>query len=168
VQEIQLPCEFDAVCTDHQLMSDAEGARSLRVEAEAARGKISSEALAMIARAQSTTWEQELAAKRRVASLVRAIDDIFKSFDVIVGASCGIVAPIGLGSTGSSDFIKLWTTFGLPQVNIPLPRESGACPVGLQAVGAIRNDAVLLRVAERIAALLDPPLDYRRPQELVP
>jgi Asp-tRNA(Asn)/Glu-tRNA(Gln) amidotransferase A subunit family amidase len=158
VQEIQLPSGFDSVSADHQLINDAEGARSLRVEAEAAGGNISSAVVAMINRAESTTWEQELAARRRVASLAPALGAIFESFDVIVGASCGIVAPIGLGSTGPSDFIKLWTTFGLPQANIPLPREAGALPVGLQVIGAFRNDAVVLRLAEQIAQVLQPPL----------
>jgi Asp-tRNA(Asn)/Glu-tRNA(Gln) amidotransferase A subunit family amidase len=57
--------------------------------------------------------------------------------------------------TGSSDFIKFWTTFGLPQANISLPREAGALPVGLQVIGAFRSDAVVLKLVERIAEVLN-------------
>jgi Asp-tRNA(Asn)/Glu-tRNA(Gln) amidotransferase A subunit family amidase len=128
-----LPCEFDVVSADHQLINDIEGARSLRVEA--GRGKISPETLAMMTRAESTTWSRELAARRRLASLGVALEEIFQSFDVIVAPSCGMVAPLGVGSTGPSDFIKFWTACGLPQANVPLPRATGELPLGLQLIG---------------------------------
>jgi Asp-tRNA(Asn)/Glu-tRNA(Gln) amidotransferase A subunit family amidase len=83
-----------------------------------------------------------------------ALEEIFQSFDAIVAPSCGMVAPLGVGSTGPSDFIKFWTAFGLPHANVPLPRATGELPLGLQLIGAFRNDAGLLRVLERIAELL--------------
>jgi Asp-tRNA(Asn)/Glu-tRNA(Gln) amidotransferase A subunit family amidase len=82
------------------------------------------------------------------------LDTLLESYDAVIGAGCGVVAPIGLTATGSSDFIRLWTTFGLPQANIPLLSQPGGLPIGLQVVGACRNDALVLRLVEWIAARL--------------
>lgn len=154
VEAVELPSEFDTVCADHQILNDLEGARSLRVEFALESGKISSEAVAMIARAKSTTWELEQVVRRRLALLRPQLEALFESYDVLIGASCGVVAPLGLTATGSSDFIRFWTTFGLPQANIPLLPQPGGLPVGLQVIGACRNDALVLRLVEWIAARL--------------
>lgn len=46
---------------------------------------------------------------------------------------------------------------GCPAVSIPLPRHTGALPVGLQVVGRAGDDAALLRIAQRMERLLHPP-----------
>ncbi|MGC5704143.1 amidase [Pseudomonas sp. NFXW11] len=154
VTEVRLPEEFSTVFDDHLLINDCEGARSFSKELQMHPDKLSVEFLAMIERARSTTWEQESAAKRRLAKLAPVLEEIFKPFDAILGASCGIVAPLGLEATGPSDFIKFWMAFGLPQVNIPLLRNNGALPVGLQMIGGFRSDRALLIAAEQVAAVL--------------
>ncbi|MGY2041471.1 amidase [Pseudomonas pergaminensis] len=154
VSEVLLPEEFSAVFDDHLLINDCEGARSLSTELQMHPDKLSIELLAMFERASLTTWEQESAAKRRLAKLATVLEEIFKPFDAVLGASCGIVAPLGLGGTGPSDFIKFWMAFGLPQVNIPLVRKTGELPVGLQMIGGFRNDSSLLQAAEQVDAVL--------------
>ena len=116
--------------------------------------KLSDELLAMIERARLTTWEQESAAKKRLAKLATVLEPIFQPFDAVLGASCGIVAPLGLEATGPSDFSKFWMAFGLPQINLPLVRNAGALPVGLQMIGGFRDDSNLLRAAEQVDAVL--------------
>ncbi|MGE7955816.1 amidase [Pseudomonas sp. NPDC089530] len=154
VSEVLLPEEFAAVFDDHLLINDCEGARSLSPEMQMHPEKLSIELLAMFERASLTTWEQESAAKRRLATLAPLLEEIFKPFDAVLGASCGIVAPLGLEATGPSDFIKFWMAFGLPQINIPLVRKVGALPVGLQMIGGFRNDSTLLQAAEQVDAVL--------------
>ena len=154
VSEVLLPEEFAAVFDDHLLINDCEGARSFSKELQMHPDKLSEELLAMIERASLTTWEQESAAKKRLAKLATVLEPIFKPFDAVLGASCGIVAPLGLGATGPSDFSKFWMAFGLPQINIPLVRKTGALPVGLQMIGGFRNDSSLLQAAEQVDAVL--------------
>lgn len=154
VSEVLLPEEFAAVFDDHLLINDCEGARSLSKELQLHPDKLSEELLAMIERARLTTWEQESAAKQRLAKLATVLEALFQPFDAILGASCGIVAPLGLGATGPSDFSKFWMAFGLPQINIPLVRNAGALPVGLQMIGEFRNDSNLLHAAEQVDAVL--------------
>ncbi|MEG0244644.1 MAG: amidase [Pseudomonas sp.] len=156
VSEVVLPEGFARVFDDHLLINDCEGARSLAAELNRHPDKMSMEILDMFARAERTSWEQESAAKRRLAQLAPVLEEIFKPFDAVLGASCGIVAPLGLGATGPSDFIKFWMAFGLPQVNIPLVHKAAELPVGLQIIGGFRNDSLLLSVSEQVDALLRP------------
>ncbi|MGF6330300.1 Asp-tRNA(Asn)/Glu-tRNA(Gln) amidotransferase A subunit family amidase [Pseudomonas sp. BS3782 TE3695] len=152
VSEVQLPDEFSGVFDDHQLINDCEGARSLMKEFQQHRTQLSPSTLAMFERAAATTWEQESAAKHRLAVLAPQLNERCQPFDAMLGASCGMVAPVGLESTGPSDFIKFWGAFGWPQVNIPLPRADAQLPIGLQMIGRFRRDGELLRAASRVAA----------------
>lgn len=154
VSEVALPEEFATVFDDHLLINDCEGARSLAKELQAHPDLLSEELLAMIERARLTTWAQESAAKQRLAKLAMVLEAIFKPFDAMLGASCGIVAPLGLGATGPSDFSKFWMAFGLPQINLPLVRNAAALPVGLQMIGGFREDSMLLHAAEQVDAVL--------------
>ena len=65
-------------------------------------------------------------------------------------AACGPaapgIAPKGLGSTGNPVFCTLWTALGLPSVTLPLLEHDGM-PLGVQLVGAMGDDARLLRHA---------------------
>ncbi|RZA14433.1 MAG: amidase, partial [Proteobacteria bacterium] len=154
VSEVVLPEAFSSVFDDHLLINDCEGARSLYTEMNTQPDKLSVELIAMFERASRTTWKQESAAKRRLSRLAAVLEELFKPFDAVLGASCGIVAPVGLDATGPSDFIKFWMAFGLPQVNIPLVRKAGELPVGLQMIGRFRDDSHLLQVAEQVAAVV--------------
>lgn len=154
VTGVVLPQAFAGVFDDHQLINDCEGARSLSAEMAMHPDKLSPEVLEMFARARSTRWEQESAAKNRLATLAPMLEALFKPFDAVLGASCGIVAPLGLGATGPSDFIKCWMAFGLPQLNIPLVCPNAGLPAGLQLIGGFRRDSRLLSVAEQVDAVL--------------
>lgn len=154
VSEVRLPEEFAGVFDDHQLINDCEGARSLAKEFHRHQAQLSPSTLAMFERAAATTWEQESAAKARLADLAPRLNELCQPFDAMLGASCGMVAPMGLANTGPSDFIKFWGAFGWPQVNIPLMRAQAMLPLGLQVIGRFRDDSRLLRTAEHVAAAL--------------
>ncbi|POA35626.1 MULTISPECIES: amidase [unclassified Pseudomonas] len=155
VHEVQLPAPFARVFDDHALINDCEGARSLSKEFHAHRTQLSDSVLQMFERAAATDWEQESAAKARLSLLAPQLARYCQPFDAMLSVSCGIVAPLGLESTGPSDFIKFWGAFGLPQVNIPLNRTEGLLPVGLQMIGGFRNDRHLLWTADQLAATLN-------------
>ena len=150
VTMVELPEEFAQVFDDHLLINDCEGARSLSKEWQSSPERLSPSVLAMIERAKGTTWEQESAAKARLAVLAPVLRAIFAPFDAMLSVTCGMVAPLGLETTGPSDFCKFWMAFGLPQINIPLPRQPGEMPVGLQVIGGFREDSALLDAAGQV------------------
>lgn len=155
VSELHLPEAFAGVFDDHLIINDCEGARSLAKEYHQHRALLSPSMLAMFDRAAAITWEQETAAKARLAALAPQLNERCQPFDAILGPVCGMLAPLAVDSldnTGPSDFIKFWGAFGWPQVNVPLVRADGLLPIGLQMIGRFRQDGALLRAAERVAA----------------
>jgi Asp-tRNA(Asn)/Glu-tRNA(Gln) amidotransferase A subunit family amidase len=64
-------------------------------------------------------------------------------------------APKGLGSTGNPVFCSFWTYLGVPAVTLPLLEVDGL-PMGVQLIGARRDDGRLLRTAQQLARRLEP------------
>jgi Asp-tRNA(Asn)/Glu-tRNA(Gln) amidotransferase A subunit family amidase len=62
-------------------------------------------------------------------------------------------APHGLESTGDPAMNAPWTALGTPAIAIPLP-VGRALPLGLQLTAAHGEEALVLRMAERIASIL--------------
>ena len=139
VTMVELPDEFAQVFDDHLLINDCEGARSLSKEWQSSPELLSPSVVAMIERA-----------KARLAVQAHVLKAIFAPFDTMLSVTCGMVAPLGLETTGPSDFCKFWMAFGLPQINIPLPRQPGEMPVGLQVIGGFREDSALLDAAGQV------------------
>jgi len=155
INEIVLPSAFETVASDHQLINDCEGARALRKEQRASAESMSPPLAEMFERASGTSWETEVVTRYRLASLVSVMNAAIDPYDAVIAPSCAHVAPIGLAATGTSDFIRLWTAFGLPQTNIPLMRREGELPIGLQIIGSAFSDVKLLHCVEILSAILD-------------
>lgn len=93
-----------------------------------------------------------------IGSMRAALDPLFADHGTIMTAAApGLaprLAPRDLGTTGDPIFNALWTYLGLPAVTVPL-LECDGLPLGVQLVGALYDDARLLRTArlltERIA-----------------
>ncbi|MEC9368976.1 MAG: amidase [Pseudomonadota bacterium] len=74
------------------------------------------------------------------------LEEVFDRFDAIITPAATGPAPVGLSSTGSPVFCCLWTFLGVPAVTLPLLDVDGL-PLGVQLIGARRDDARLLRTA---------------------
>ena len=76
-----------------------------------------------------------------------ALAELFEDFDAIVTpAAPGEANEVG-GDAPSTDFSALWSLSGLPTVTLPLMTGEEGLPLGVQLVGAERDDARLLRTA---------------------
>jgi len=64
-------------------------------------------------------------------------------------------APKGLVSTGNPVFCGFWTYLGVPAVTLPLLEVDGL-PMGVQLIGARRDDGRLLRTAQQLVRRLEP------------
>lgn len=88
-----------------------------------------------------------LTAKDRMSHVTHAFDEYFERYDAILCPAALGTAPAGLSSTGNPIMQTVWSFAGLPSLNLPLLNLSNGLPLGVQAVGAYKNDARLLRSA---------------------
>jgi Asp-tRNA(Asn)/Glu-tRNA(Gln) amidotransferase A subunit family amidase len=87
-----------------------------------------------------------LAALNAREAFYRTIEDILLDHGTILTPAALGAAPKGLGSTGNPVFCGFWTYLGVPAVTLPL-LEVGGMPMGVQLIGARRDDGRLLRTA---------------------
>jgi Asp-tRNA(Asn)/Glu-tRNA(Gln) amidotransferase A subunit family amidase len=65
-------------------------------------------------------------------------------------------AGIGIASTGSAACNVMWSLLGPPAVTLPLARGPAGMPIGVQFIGARRDDRRLLALTDWIFAKLGP------------
>lgn len=99
-----------------------------------------------------------LAAKARQENLRSAFATQISGFDAILTLPAFGEAPEGLGFTGNAEYCAPWTLLGTPAVSLPAGFGKTGLPLGVQVVGAYREDHRLLRVAKWIerALMFDP------------
>jgi Asp-tRNA(Asn)/Glu-tRNA(Gln) amidotransferase A subunit family amidase len=95
-----------------------------------------------------------LAAKALQEKLrLRFATDI-SGFDAVLTLPAFGEAPEGLGYTGDAEYCAPWTFLGVPAVTLPAGFGKNGLPLGLQIVGAYREDHRLLRVAKWAESVL--------------
>lgn len=99
-----------------------------------------------------------LAAKARQEKLRSDFATQISGFDAILTLPAFGEAPEGLGFTGNAEYCAPWTLLGTPAVSLPAGFGKTGLPLGVQVVGAYREDHRLLRVAKWIerALMFDP------------
>jgi Asp-tRNA(Asn)/Glu-tRNA(Gln) amidotransferase A subunit family amidase len=103
---------------------------------------------------KSHTALEYLAAKASQEGLRSAFAIEIAGFDAILALPAFGEAPEGLGFTGKAEFCAPWTLLGVPAVSLPAGFGKNDLPLGLQIVGAYRQDHRLLCVAKWIEGVL--------------
>jgi Asp-tRNA(Asn)/Glu-tRNA(Gln) amidotransferase A subunit family amidase len=70
------------------------------------------------------------------------------SYDLLLSASAPGEAPAGLDNTGEATFNRWCSGLHVPCLSLPCFSGAKGLPVGIQVVGAIGDDARLLRAAK--------------------
>jgi Asp-tRNA(Asn)/Glu-tRNA(Gln) amidotransferase A subunit family amidase len=95
-----------------------------------------------------------LAAKALQEKQRSAFATQISGFDAILTLPAFGEAPEGLSFTGNAEFCAPWTLLGVPALTLPAGFGKHGLPLGLQIVGAYRQDERTLRAAKWIESLL--------------
>jgi Asp-tRNA(Asn)/Glu-tRNA(Gln) amidotransferase A subunit family amidase len=100
------------------------------------------------------TAHEYLAAKALQERLRAALPSQLSDFDAVLTLPAFGEAPEGLGYTGDAEYCAPWTFVGAPAVSLPAGFGAKGLPLGLQIVGAYRQDYRTLRVAKWVEDVL--------------
>jgi Asp-tRNA(Asn)/Glu-tRNA(Gln) amidotransferase A subunit family amidase len=95
-----------------------------------------------------------LAAKALQKTLLAEFTDRLSGFDAVLTLPAFGEAPAGLAYTGDAEYCAPWTLLGVPAISLPAGFGTHGLPLGLQMVGAYRQDYSLLRVAKWVESTL--------------
>lgn len=140
VTRIALPPIFREAFAAHQTIQDYEATRALAAETDLAPDRISPVLRETLEAGAAISGEAYDAAQETAASARRAFADLMTTVDVLMTPSAPGAAPLGLASTGSSVFNRVWTLMGAPALNVPGLVNDAGLPLGMQVVGAIGAD----------------------------
>jgi Asp-tRNA(Asn)/Glu-tRNA(Gln) amidotransferase A subunit family amidase len=96
-----------------------------------------------------------LAAKGLQEKLRSAFAAQISAFDAILTLPAFGEAPEGLSFTGKAEYCAPWTFLGVPALTLPAGFGKNRLPLGVQVVGAYRQDHRTLRAAKCIESVLD-------------
>jgi Asp-tRNA(Asn)/Glu-tRNA(Gln) amidotransferase A subunit family amidase len=95
-----------------------------------------------------------LVAKAAQVKLRPAITTELSGFDAVLTLPAFGEAPLGLDYTGDAAYCAPWTLLGMPALSLPAGFGKHGLPLGIQIVGAYREDLRTLRVAKWVEAAL--------------
>jgi len=101
------------------------------------------------------TGVEYIAALNAREKFYASVEEILRNYGTILTPAALGPAPKGLGSTGNPVFCGFWTYLGVPAVTLPL-LETDGLPMGVQLIGARRDDGRLLRTARWLVRRLSP------------
>ncbi len=150
ISECALPRPFEASFLAQRRMNDYEAWRALSHERLAYADRLSSTLSARLNEAALCTFDIYWEAQAVISSCRALLDGYFGQFDVLLTPSVPAEAPEGLTNTGDSTFIRIWTAFHTPTINLPVFRGENGLPMGLQVIGPVGEDRRALACAEWI------------------
>lgn len=154
VTEIDLPDDYAAAWDDHHVIMATDMAHNLNPLLERGGEVLSQQLRDLMAEGRSFPAVRYLEARQNAKSYATGLNNLLGDFDAIMTPSTPGVAPVG-DATGSPVFNSLWSLTGLPALTLPLLTGEGGMPLGVQLVGATRDDARLLRTANWLVEHLD-------------
>ena len=148
VQALDLPPAFADALDAQRKMNDYEAFRALTDERLRHWDLLSTTVQERLTTAARCTYDEYVKAREVIRRCRALLADLFREHDVLLTPSTPGVAPIGLTNTGNSNFIRIWTSFHTPTLNLPVFRGEHDLPMGLQVIGPIGEDVATLGIAE--------------------
>jgi Asp-tRNA(Asn)/Glu-tRNA(Gln) amidotransferase A subunit family amidase len=141
-----LPAHFAGAWDAQRMVMAAEMAFNLGKIADQGGDKVSQRFHELMAEGRQVSATQYLDMIALRQKLRDDLSPLFERCDAVITLSTPGVAPEGT-ATGNPVFNSMWSLLGLPALNLPLLQGASGMPIGVQLVGALGDDARLLRTA---------------------
>ncbi|MFO1325176.1 MAG: amidase [Burkholderiales bacterium] len=152
VDEIVLPGEFELFLDAQSDVLRFEAARVFAFERTRHAELLSPSSRAELAAGAAIPRHRYREAQALLVRCRSLFAAAIAPYDLMLSASAPGEAPAGLDSTGEAMFNRWTSGLLVPCVNLPAFAGPEGLPVGVQVIGAMDDDARLLRAAKWIAA----------------
>jgi len=150
VTELELPPEFDLFLDAQSEVLHFEAARVFAFERTRHAESLSRQSRDELTKGAVIPRRRYLDAQALIARCRTQFAATILPFDLLLSASAPGEAPLGLDNTGEAMFNRLCSGLHVPCVTLPGFSGPHGLPVGIQLIGAIDDDARLLRCAKWI------------------
>jgi Asp-tRNA(Asn)/Glu-tRNA(Gln) amidotransferase A subunit family amidase len=154
VVEIQEPELLQAARDAHSTIQNYEAALALASDLDRFGEQLSPPLRQLLSESRNISTDEYDQARRTARRARGESRQMFDTVDVFLTPSAPGAAPLGLDTTGSPVFNKLWTLIGNPCVNVPGKCDSTGMPLGLQIVGKFGRDRATLAAAAQLESCL--------------
>jgi Asp-tRNA(Asn)/Glu-tRNA(Gln) amidotransferase A subunit family amidase len=152
VDEIELPAEFELFLDAQSDVLRFEAARVFAFERTRHADLLSPSSRDELEAGAAIPRHRYREARALLARCRLLFAAAIAPFDLLLSASAQGEAPAGLANTGEATFNRWCSGLHVPCLNLPGFTGPNGLPVGVQVIGAIDDDARLLRAAKWIAA----------------
>lgn len=148
---------FAGLGAAHGVIMAAEACRAMAWERLTHPELVSAQLTKLIATGAAVTGQEYADAQRQAVAGRATLHETFGTdrFDALLTPAAPGEAPLGLTTTGSAVFNRVWTMLRVPCVTLPAATGPHGLPVGVQLVGARWADRELLATARFVATALD-------------
>jgi len=149
VERASAPKSFAALIPCHKIIHEYELARALADPIDNHWDAISTTIQPILQAGQKHTDAQYQEAIEIRTAAMDWFKEFYNDYDAVLTPSALSEAPL-MGSTGNPICSTIWTLCGLPCISLPLLTGKNDLPIGVQLVGALREDDRLLRTARHL------------------
>jgi Asp-tRNA(Asn)/Glu-tRNA(Gln) amidotransferase A subunit family amidase len=150
VHDVKSPAGFEHLIDLQKEVMVFEMARALSFERVMFGAQLSDRLNELLRDGMAVSGERQATNLMHVATWRARMDELFGEHDVLITPSAAGEAPEGLGATGDPMFCRAWSLMGLPSVHLPFTQGAKGLPVGLQIVGRMGQDHLLLQAAAQL------------------
>ena len=145
---------YDAVSAAHRTVMSYEMARGFATDMDVHPQLLSASIRTFIEHGQKQSEQAVAAARGTLANWRSDLAALFDDNEVIILPAACAEAHIGLDSTGSASFNRVWTALGTAAVTIPHGTGPSGMPLGLQIVDPHPLGDIVFPAAEQAANFL--------------
>lgn len=156
VRDANMPREFDALSELQDVVMAYDLDKVFEEQIRDHREKMHPDLIAYCNKGKAVTKAQYQSALDHAERCRGMLPEAMAGFDVLLIPATLTEAP-PITTTGTSEFIRIWTFLHTPAITLPVGRSPHGLPIGVQLVGRLNDDRRFLASAARVDQILGRP-----------